>query len=204
MPLVDEKSSTSQAFLEQLTEPIFQATQISKISLRPRLMFDSDDEVHQNVFTKTDRGRTLHPDYLPSREILVEWVHRLKARHKRLETFILDLTYSTLEADASNFPTDNTILKFEYHDVQVDMDDYERPVIHDNMDLRDPRMEADSRQFRYTVYPEIIHVCYERLVREAEALREQEALEAAAARDEHQLVALDNGATGDVVGDSAG
>ena len=109
MSFTDEMASGVQEFLEKLIEPIFQATKITKISLRPRFMFDCADEVQQNVFTETVQGQMLHHDFLPSREDLIRWVYRLKARYKQLKTFILDLTYATLDGD-DNHLADNTFL----------------------------------------------------------------------------------------------
>lgn len=66
------------------------------------------------------------------------------------------------------------MLEFEYHAEETDADSLQRPLIRENMDLRHQRAEADAEQFRYTVFPHVINACYDRLLKDAEAARQEE------------------------------
>jgi ferredoxin-NADP reductase len=149
---------------------------ITAISLRARLVFDSHDDVLLGVFSETDNGNTLHPAYLPPESILVEWVRRSIARHPQLETFKLVVEYNTFH---DNFPIDERMLEFEYQEAKAHPSVYQPPPLTEKMDLRNQRAEADARQYRYTIYPAVVQACHDRLVKEAETTREQDALEEA-------------------------
>jgi hypothetical protein len=133
------------------------------------------------VFANTDQGATLHAAYLPSRDLLVNPLRRLTWHCPIIKRFKLVLEYTTFECllEVETYPKDNVILEFEYRKSEPDTGDYRPPPTGDNLDLRNQWANAYDFQFRYTVYPETITACYERLFKEAEALREEEALETA-------------------------
>jgi hypothetical protein len=162
--------------MERMAETVLEFTKVAEISFKPRLIFDSGDEVTRGVFTKTDNDVTLHPACLPSRQDLVELVDRLKARHPQLETFKLVIEYNTFGTDSDDFPKGNMILDFEYREEAED----QRPrLIGENMDLRGQPLVADDHRFTYEAYSSVIKACYDQLVQDAEALRQEVALEAA-------------------------
>jgi hypothetical protein len=183
--------------MERMAETILESTMVTEISFKPRLIFDSGDEVTRGVFTKTDNDITLHPAYLPSRQNLVELVDRLKARHPQLGTFKLVIEYNTFGTDSDDFPNDNRILDFEYHE---DAEDTRPRLIGENMDLRHQHLAADDHRFTYQVYPSIVKACYDQLAQDAEALRQEVALEAANLQDAvprgNEAAAVQNGDDG--------
>jgi hypothetical protein len=168
-----------------MTQCILDDTTATDIFLKPRLIFDCTDEVLQRVFRKTDDGTTLPPAYLPSQHILVEWANRLKQRSPTLRTFNLDIKCNTFDIDGV---PDDQLLQFEYRAAEAYTEDPEWSNIREDNDLGNPSEQEQSRQYRYTVYPDAIPRCYGRLVKEAEA----EALELANAQAEAAIVFEDS------------
>jgi hypothetical protein len=146
----------------------------TEISLKPRLLLGCTDDIMQGGFSKTDNGVTLQPPFLPSRQMLVAWVCRLKARHPQLKTFKLVIEYNTAAIDeARDYPENSTILIFEY---RQDAEERSLPLIQEIGDLRDPQLEEHGHQFTYQVSQSAITACYVQLMQEAEALRHEQAL----------------------------
>jgi hypothetical protein len=170
---------SSQGFLEQVIESVVEHTGITRISLRARLVFDCSNAVMLVGFSGTEDGLKLHPALLPSSDTLVAWVLRLKARHSQLTIFKLVIEYDTIDTDSEDLPENNEILQFEYREVKEDEDDHQQIFTRENMDLHSQPSEADDNRFRYQVYPSLIKACYDQLVQDAEALRQEEALGAA-------------------------
>jgi hypothetical protein len=159
-------------------ESVVKATGITDVFLVTRLVFDCNAEVMSEGFTQTEDGVRLHPAFLPSSDILVAWARRLKACHSRLRSFKLVIEYDTVEVDVEDFPEDNEILQFEYRETKED-EDVHRQII--NRLDKDPHSQpsgADDDRFRYQVYPDLVTACYDQLVKDAEALSQQEAFRA--------------------------
>jgi hypothetical protein len=204
LSLAERRCDTLQESLEQLTDAALQprespATAITAISLKPRLVFDSSDDVTLGVFTKTSDSVILHSDYLPTRSILVEWVRRSKAKHPRLQTFKLVLVYITcLGFNSDHSQKDKKLLEFEYRDANAGTESYGQPAIEEQLDLRAQQAEAKARQFRYTVFPDAAQACYDRLMAEAEMQWPDTANAQVAMTDDGSLVEV--GVEGDAAG----
>jgi hypothetical protein len=160
--------------LEQVIDSAIKGTEVTGVSFSCRFVFYCDDQVTTEAFIQTGDAVTLRQVLLPSRDTLVAWVGRLKARHPQLRAFRVNIDYDLIEAD---MPDVNEILEFEYHEAAADAEDSSQPSIREGMDLGFQRVDAVANQCRYEVYPCVIRACYDALLRDAETLRQQAALE---------------------------
>jgi hypothetical protein len=133
------------------------------------------------VFTSTNDDIGLHTAYLPSRDILIELVRRVKGNHPQLKSFKLVIEFSFIGFRDDNIPEDDHILKSEYREDGSDAGDDWRPFIADNKDLCSPPdsavAQADASWFQYAVFSDVIRTGYERLVHDSEVM-EREGLQA--------------------------
>jgi hypothetical protein len=162
-------------------DSVLESTTATAISARPRLSFESASV--EEVLLEVDGVMTLNPALLPSRDILVAWARRLKARHSKLKSFRFRVSYTMFEFFGSGDPpANNEMLDFAYCE-EVDEDDHAvlLPSIRENMDLRS-RPVDDAHLFKYQTYPNNIKACHRRLLRDAMMWRQELARRTVTAR----------------------
>jgi hypothetical protein len=186
---------STQDLSEQVVESAVKGTEVTGVSFMSRLVFHCHDQVIRDAFSQTDDEVKLHQSLLPSPDTLIAWVSRLKARHPQLRAFRIVIEYDLMKSD---LPDDNVNLAFEYHEATEDAGVYPQASNREDKDQRFRNIDAITDQCRYQLYPDLVKACYDALLRDAEALRQQAALEGEDAR-----AALPRGNDAAVVTDGA-